>query len=479
MIWLSVALFLFILQILIVLLKEHRTPSKLAAWLFIVYIVPYLGFVLYWITAQEYKRRRYVGNYNTKLDRYRHHSTNSSELFAECDLDRYHRLFELIRHLPVYPPSKSTHTQIFTDGQSFYSDLLQQLEASECHIHMQFYIFRDDEIGRAITDILVKKARQGVEVRCIIDGIGSITYPRERIRELHENGVRFHIFLPPSVSVSYKRVNYRNHRKVVICDGRLAYLGGMNIGVEHLGRNDTIGKWRDTQLRIEGECVYGLQQTFLKDWALVSGERLNDRRKYGPEPTRESAKTGGGAGAGELLQMIPSGPDQEDNAMFSLFYGMMTAARSSIYVTSPYVIPEESIKMALRSAALSGLDVRILVPGKPDSRIAKLATLSHLEELMQAGVRVYEYEKGFIHAKSVIIDSMFATVGSANMDMRSFFSNFEMNALVYSPSLVRRLESHFMQDLMNSREISYPVFQRRAAWQRMLETVARMLSPLF
>lgn len=498
-IWIIGILLLFILQFLVILLKEHKEPSKLVAWMFIVFAMPFLGFVLYVVVAHEYRRRRSVDALNQESPRgYRdslnveqdgphgykessdvkrdglHESKRSTEIERSDDVHtRYDRLIKLLQRLPVYPPAEAQDVVVYTEGRSFYDALIQDLIRTEQHIHMEFYIFRDDQIGSRITDLLKEKAAAGVEVRCIVDGIGSLGYPRSKISELTAYGVKFHLFLPPLMSIMSKRLNYRNHRKIVVCDGKIGYIGGMNIGIEHLGEDQKIGRWRDTQLRIAGEAVHDLQHTFLRDWHLVSGEKLLDRGTYYPSyPQPSDVKP-------EILQFIPSGPDQAEHAMLTVMYGLLAAAQRSIYITTPYFIPEESITMALRAAALSGLDVRLLIPGNPDSKLARFATLSHLEELMKAGVRVYEYQDGFIHAKSVIVDSLLATVGTANMDMRSFFSNFELNALVYTRPLVRTLEDQFLQDLGWSREMSYQTFKQRTTWQRTLEAGARMLSPLF
>lgn len=522
LVWLAGLLLLFVVQLFVILFREYRMPSRLAAWLFIVYIVPVLGSVLYLVMTNGYRKKRFP-----EWDVHVHGQLKPS---ARPNTTRPHRmqacrgrLQGLIDGLPAYPPGVSERSELYTDGAAFFEDLLRDLAAAGHHIHMQFYIFRDDETGNAFIELLKEKAKQGVEVRIILDGVGCLRFPRRKIRELRDNGVRLHIFLPLLMSLRRRWLNYRNHRKIVVCDGRCGYVGGMNIGAEYSKGTKKLGKWRDTQLRVEGDCVYGLQHTFLKDWELVTGEKLADRREYYPMRAERGASdeagngekisgasvgTGGpaetlkedvsagtvtydllerdgdrvpdGIGArGDPVQMIPSGPDQQIHAMFLLIHGLLTTARSSIYITTPYFVPEESIQVSLISAAVSGVDVRILIPSKADSRLSKLATLSHLEELMSAGVRVYEYQAGFIHAKTLIVDSMFATVGTSNMDMRSFFNNFEMNVFTYSPSLVRKLEDQFWTDLGASLEIDYETFRKRPLWRRMTEAVARMLSPLF
>jgi len=473
--WLSFLLLVFILHILVILLREYKEPKKLTAWLMLAFMFPYIAIIGYWVAAHDYgvkrmarlRRKEFIG-----LPLPLEH-TEPFQAGAE-QLGRYGKLYQYIERISEYPPCEALSTRIYTEAGAFYRDLLEDMERAEEHIHVQFYIFRDDGIGRKVMDLLKSKAAQGVEVRMILDGIGSLRFPRSRLNDLIGSGVQVYIFLPTMMSILHKRINYRNHRKIVVCDGRCGYFGGMNIGDEHLGTDETIGPWRDTQLRIEGEAVYALQHTFLRDWQMVSGEDLSGQERYYPPVNGEA-----GEQERAVMQLIPSGPDQAEKAMFALFYGMLTVAVRRIYVTTPYFVPEDSITMALKTAAQSGLDVRILIPGRSDTRLAKLATLAHIEELLAAGVRVYEYQRGFIHAKSVIIDSQIATVGTANMDMRSFFSNFELNALIYTRSVAQELERHFMNDLNCSQEMNYERFKQRTRWEKTLEAGARMLSPFF
>lgn len=477
MIWLSLVLFLLILQIFVILIKEHKEPYKLTAWLFIAFIIPLFGFFIFWMAAGGHRKNLPIE------DAVYGSSKTCIPLLRDQRQTPYTRLHRYIHSISVYPPAAARNTKIYVDGQSFFDDLLEDLEQANEHIHMEFYIFRDDALGHRVAELLKRKAAEGVEVRCIIDGIGSLSYPKKKIEELIAGGVEVHVYMPAGMSILHKRLNYRNHRKIVICDGRIGYWGGMNVGSEYMGDETRLGYWRDTQMRVAGDAVYGLQHTFLRDWVQVSGQPWNgsDELLRGMSDSRGERTNKGGEDQdlrGDLIQFITSGPHQAHHAIHALYYGMFSAAQSSIYVTTPYFIPDDGIKMALISAAKSGLDVRILIPGRPDSRLIKLATLSHLEELMREGVRVYEYQPGFIHAKMIIIDSLYATVGTANVDMRSFFSNFELNAMIYSESHVKQLEKIFFEDLQRSEEIDYRAFASRSQWRRMKEAGARILSPL-
>jgi cardiolipin synthase len=276
-------------------------------------------------------------------------------------------------------------------------------------------------------------------------------------------------FLPPLFAFFDKRLNYRNHRKIVVVDGKVGFLGGINIGDEYLGRDPQLGYWRDTHLRLRGDSVYYLQQTFLNDWEFVSGQRLSDALLF---PEHE-------VGLGTPVQILPSGPDVHFDAIFELVFSAIATAKRRIWMTTPYFVPDRSIQIGLKTAALSGVDVRILFPGVPDSRIVHLATLSYVKELLLAGVRFYQYQNGFMHAKTLIVDELIASAGTANMDMRSFFANFEINAVFFDKKTIGRLGRDFQQDIRNSKEIVAEQFERRSRWQRGKEVVARLLSPLF
>jgi cardiolipin synthase len=286
---------------------------------------------------------------------------------------------------------------------------------------------------------------------------------------LKRAGAEVYCFLPPLIAFFDKRLNYRNHRKIVVVDGKLGFLGGINIGDEYLGRDPQLGYWRDTHLQLQGDSVYYLQQTFLNDWEFVSGQRLSDGLLF-PEHS---------IGSGTPVQILPSGPDVHFDAIFELAFSAIAAAKQRIWITTPYFIPDRSIQIGLKTAALSGVDVRIIFPGVPDSRIVHLATLSYVKELLQAGVKFYQYQNGFMHAKMLIVDELIASAGTANMDMRSFFANFEINAVFFDKKTIGRLGRDFQQDIRNSKEIVAERFELRSRWQKGKEVVARLLSPLF
>lgn len=462
MIWLVLALLLLILQIAVVLVREHRRPVKAVAWMFLVFAMPFVGFVLYCFVAQEYKRR-----WKMRME---------TETAGEGDAGRQRgsgnaaeRLFRVMEGLPGADLSKRNRVRVLSSADECYRLMLEDIAAAQHHVHMLYYIWNNDESGQQFKQALMRKASEGVQVRVVIDGIGSRKTPKRLWGELRNAGIAVHRFLPPGISFLDRRLNYRNHRKITVIDGTIGYVGGINIGDEYRGRNPKLGYWRDTSVRFEGDAAHGLQRTFVKDWFAVSGERLADAAALYPSHPIE---------AGDAVQIVEGGPDEHRHTILEMFFAALCAAGERIYITTPYFIPDPSIRMALRTAALSGVDVRLLIPGVADSRLPLWATLSHVEELLRFGVRVYRYQKGFIHAKTIVVDRFFATTGTANMDMRSFFSNFEINAVFSDERIVEQFAEDLFRDLEDSTELRYADFRNRGRAQRMREAVGRMLSPL-
>lgn len=475
MVWLVLILALFIFQIFTILVSEFRRPDKAVAWLAVLFILPVVGFVMYYFLAKSYSRRRRAKRKSGRMIKeMRRDMRRLSRLLKPGDkepreIEKDERLFGLLSNLPEAPITKCNEVEFYYDGREAYDAILEAMEQAKDHIHAEFYTIREDGIGLRFQEMMIKKAREGLDVRLLYDGIGSMDLPERYVRRLAEAGVQTGCFLPPLFALIDKRLNYRNHRKIVVTDGLVGFLGGINVGDEYLGLDKRLGYWRDTHMRVAGDAVYYLQHTFAKDWYFVKGELLRDGR-YLPEHD---------CTGDDLVQIVNSGPDAHWDTILELYFSSIAAAKNRIFITTPYFIPEPSINMALKTAAISGVDVRIILPSVPDTRIVYWASMSYLEELMQAGVRFYLYEKGFIHAKSMVVDEKLATVGTANMDMRSFFSNFEQNAVLYDRHLIRRLSGQFLLDLRESREVSLEEFERRSRWQKVKEIGARLLSPLF
>lgn len=475
LVWLLIALILFIIQVGIVLLLEFKNPSKTTAWLLIIFLLPVLGFILYYFVAREYRKRRFVRRHGRKTKYllpegvlHKIEVAMKAKELRNPDAAKQRRLFGLLKSIPEAPITLCNETEIYSEGISTFKAILKALEGAKHHIHLEFYIVHADAIGMEIQEILIRKAKEGVEVRLAYDGLGSLKLKASYIRELQAAGVKVGCFFPLRAAFFARSLNYRNHRKIAVVDGLVGFLGGINIGDEYLGRNPRFGYWRDTHMRLVGDSVHFLQQTFLGDWEFVTGEKLVDP-VYFPEH---------GCLGQERIQIIPSGPDGEWDTIQEVFFGAMSTAVDRIDIVSPYFIPDLSILMAIKTAALSGVEVRIILPGMSDHPLVKWAAFAYIEDLMKAGVRFYLYCRGFIHAKILIVDQTMATVGTANMDMRSFFDNFEMNAVMFDKETIRKLDEDFEEDLASSEEMSLERFKLRSRKQRAKEVFARMLSPL-
>jgi cardiolipin synthase A/B len=472
--WIVIVLILFIFQIITILFSEFRHPEKAVAWLTVLFFLPVIGFVMYYFLAKGYTQRRNVKRKTSRMmqemrrDMARQSRGIKQGLEAR-GIEKDERLFGLLSNLPGAPMTTCNEVVIYQDGMDTYEAILDALEGAKDHIHLEYYTIRDDGIGRRFRDMMTRKAREGVEVRLLYDGVGSIDLPDRYIRELEAAGVETGCFLPPLFALIDKRLNYRNHRKIVVVDGRVGFLGGVNIGDEYLGENKRLGFWRDTHLKVKGDAVYYLQHTFTQDWYFVKGKLLHESR-YLPEHDCAGVN---------LVQIVNSGPNYKWDTILEVYFSAIATARNRLFLTTPYFIPEPGIRLALKTAAISGVDVRIILPTIPDTRIVHWASLSYLEELLQSGVRFYMYEKGFIHSKILIVDDKMATVGTANMDMRSFFNNFEQNAMLFDSQLIQELEKQFLQDTKDSTEVMLSKFEQRSRLQRGKEIFGRLLSPLF
>jgi cardiolipin synthase len=476
MLWLVIALFLFIFQIATILILEFRHPSKAVAWLMVLFVVPLIGFIMYYFLAKGYSHRKKVHRKSPDMPgKIRRYMAKPPGIVMEADgaiangFQQEPRLFGLLNNIPGSPITGCNDVEVFSSPEAAYEAMLQVMEQARSHIHFEFYTVRSDTIGSVFQQLMIRKAREGVKVRCIFDGIGSYQLDKRYVEELRQAGVEVYIFLPPLIAFFDKRINYRNHRKIVVVDGLKGFLGGINIGDEYVGKDPRLGFWRDTHLALSGDAVYYLQHTFLTDWSFVSGEKLSD-----PDLFPEHDCTGT-----KLVQIIPGGPDAHWDTILEMYFASIAAAKERIWITTPYFIPDPSIVMGLKTAAISGVDVRIIYPDVPDSRIVGYASLSYIEELLEAGVQFYAYEKGFIHAKVIIIDDILASAGTANVDLRSFFSNFELNAVFYDKETLKRLESDFIEDLKASRKIIWEEFAQRPNTQKAKEVLARLFSPLF
>ncbi|MBD0381035.1 cardiolipin synthase [Paenibacillus sedimenti] len=471
MLWIILTLLLLISQAAIVLINEYCRPQKAVAWLVILYIFPLIGFLLYYFVAKEYSCFYPVRHKDNRiLEHLKEKLADRCKIRLPIDLadQPIHQdegLHAILKNGNSLPITACNETTVYIEGEKAFDAMFESISLAKHHIHIEFYIIRDDNLGTRFQQLLIQKAQEGVEVRLLYDGIGCRKLGKTFLEGLHNAGVETGCFFPLLSTFIDKRINYRNHRKIVVVDGEVGFIGGLNIGDEYLGNNSEIGYWRDTHFKIKGDAVLWIQYTFSTDWYEVKQQLLTAPEYY---PVQESQ-------GNEFVQIVKSGPDE---TILELIFSLIVSAKKRIYIETPYFVPDPSVLLALKTAAIRGVDVRIIIPAVPDSKLVYLASLSYVRELLQAGIRFYRYQKGFIHAKVIISDDV-ACSGSTNMDMRSFTGQFEINAVFFDGKIVDRLLKEFNRDLGESEEVLLTEFEKWRKFQKMKEVFARLLSPLF
>jgi cardiolipin synthase A/B len=434
-----------------------------------------LGLILYFVVGKNYRKEKIFSRKGHKdYERIRALSDNQiidlrDKSFIENGKVRSKLpIINLLLRNSKALLTKNNRVEILNNGSQTFNAIFAAIRKARKHIHLEFYIIEDDKIGNEIRELLISKAREGVKVRMIFDDVGSWKLKEKYIRSLRAAGVEIHPFMPVRIPFLANRINYRNHRKIIVVDGIVGFVGGINVADRYLYGNRKIPFWRDTHLKIEGEAVSSLQVVFLVDWHFVSG-RIISGVSYFPKPL---------VGKKQLVQITASGPDSDWSSIMQAYFSAISTAKDYIYIAVPYFIPNESILTALKTVALSGVDVKIIIPGIADSVLAHNGTISYVEELLEAGIRVYLYRKGFIHSKLIMVDDVFASVGSANMDIRSFDNNFEVNAIIYDEDFCRELKGYFLEDLSCSDEIDLETHKSRSFRNKLTESISRIFSPL-
>jgi len=458
-----------------IIFLEHKDASSAWAWLMVLLFIPILGFFLYLIFGKPLSNRKiFTWDTKSKLGVKKAVQAQMRDLeedrfqFKDERLAEYKDLYYLHLRNDDAILTMGNQVEIFTDGNDKFNALIKDLEKAKNHIHLLYYIIRHDELGQRLADILIKKANEGVEVRLLYDDMGSRRLSRKYIRRLRNSGALVESFFPPKIPKINLKINYRNHRKLAIVDGKVGYIGGFNIGDEYLGESKKFGYWRDTHLKITGDAVLNMQTRFILDWNQASRKDiLYEDRFYSAEPK-------GNVG----VQIVSSGPESDWEQIKNGYIKMIMSAKERVYIQTPYFIPDESLRDALRIASLSGVEVNIMIPNKPDHPFVYWATLSHIGDMLNAGARVFIYQKGFMHAKTIVIDGKVASVGTANIDVRSFRLNFEVNAFLYDFGLARRLVDAFHEDVRHSTQMTKKLYERRSLGIRFKESISRLLSPV-
>ncbi|MEW6516864.1 MAG: cardiolipin synthase [candidate division FCPU426 bacterium] len=473
--------YLYLLLTAVILLLDNREPSVTIAWLFVFLAFPVFGFILYMLFGRNWRHQRLQSRLTRQFEERklfrslapltRQQDRTTRQLSRKLASPHLARLAELLRRNSNSLLTTRNRVKIFHQGRDKFAALLKDLEQARRFIHLEYFIWRSDALTRQVHELLARKARAGVEVRILYDFLGSWRFRRRDRRFLRRAGVKLYAFLNFLAPFKLHTLNNRNHRKVAVIDGRIGYTGGMNLGQEYVDGGRRFPAWRDTHLRLEGEAASVLTAIFAVDWHNTTGEELFQKR-YFPAPDA------GRALPYAPLQVTTSGPDSEWPSIKQLFFQLITSAEKRVYLQTPYFIPDPSVHMALKTAGLSGVDVRIMVAGLPDKRLPFWSAFTFFEELLKAGVRIYHYQHGFLHAKTLAVDSRLASAGTANFDIRSFHLNYELSNLLYDPRLARELEGQFLRDLRRCREFTLADYQRLGYARRLRNSLARLLAPL-
>lgn len=471
----SLLFLLTAIPVSIMIILEKRSPYKTAAWILVLILLPVFGVVFYLFFGQEYRKQKLFSRKGLiSLNKFRKLSFRQLRQFEQMlkDLDPMVREKENIIRLLLNNSNAlltyASRITVMNNASDTFAAIFAAIEAAKHHIHLEYYIIDDDEIGNQFKELLIKKSREGVIVRIIVDDVGSWGLGRKFLQDLRINNVEIYSFMEVRFPRLTSRVNYRNHRKIVVVDGVKGFTGGVNIADRYVKGLEDIGPWRDTHIMIEGDAVSGLQVVFAADWFFVVHENLSGKRYFPQINARE----------GIPVQISASGPDSDWESIGQAFFSAIAGAKNRIYITSPYLMPPFEIIYALKTAALSHVDVRILFPEKSDSVIPWWSSCSYIEELLEAGVRIYFYNSGFIHSKYLIVDEVFSTVGTTNLDFRSFETNFEVNAFIYDQQFTASLSRQFRSDLKNSREIKLADWKQRPWHFKMRESLAHIVSPM-
>ncbi len=454
---------------------ERRDPRTIWTWLLVLYFIPVLGFFLYLLIGQDMRKSRMFKNKELEdaiqsavLKQEQRVKNKAIFSHDNGEMSRYHDLvmYNLTAAKSVY--TDDNEVEIYTDGKEYFARLYEDMKNAKEFIHIQSYIIKNDELWQALEPLLAQKVKEGVEVRILYDSMGCRSMRKRDWDRIREYGIQVGEFFPAFFKRLQIRINYRNHRKIIVIDGKTSYVGGFNIGREYLGMDKKFGYWRDTHLRLQGSAVVSLHIRFILDWNYTTKQNLFSEINL----VKEFSPGNGNEG----VQIISSGPDTQNQEIRDNYQKLIGKARDHVYIQSPYLVPDEIILNEIKMAAYSGIDVRIMIPCKPDHPLVYWATYSYVGELLDAGVKCYTYDNGFLHAKGVMADGLVCCYGTANMDVRSFQLNFEVNATIYSPKTTKKMEAIFEKDLEYCTEITSELYAQRSLVIRIKEQFSRMFS---
>lgn len=455
-----------ILFTIVIVLLDNRNPVKTMAWVLVLVFLPVVGLAFYFFFGRNTRKERLISKKGfSRLSKRPMAEYQAQEALG--DFTGRNQLIPFFHRVSNALPFEGNGVQVFTDGYSMYQELFRRIAKAKHHIHLEFYIFENDAVGRLLRDLLIDKAREGVSVRLLYDDVGCWDVNPMFYDEMLCEGIEVRSFLKVRFPQFTSKVNYRNHRKLAIIDGKVGFIGGMNIALRYL-KGVPWGVWRDTHICLKGKAVYGIQTAFLTDWFAVDRTLLTSAQYF---PKMDTVGT-------SVAQIVTSDPVGEWHDIMLGLVKAISCAQRYIYVETPYFLPTEQVMAAFQTAALSGVDVRLMIPKKADAFITHKGTMSYLDELMKSGVKVYFYRAGFLHSKLWVADDEWASVGSTNLDFRSFEHNFEANAFFYDEKTVCTMKEIFLEDMKKCMTLSQKIWDKRSFKNKIVESVVRLLAPL-
>lgn len=461
------------LSAVVTILLKKLNPTKALSYIIGLLAFPFLGLIVYYLFGQEYRKTKIFSRKNVLnqsiVKKIQDQLELDTKTINEVDklLDEKSKLIPLLYNNEKSKLTINNDVKLIKNGDDKFKLLFEDIKKAQNHIHIEYFIIQDDKIGTEFLNLLCQKAKEGLKIRIVIDDVGSSITSKMK-RKLKDCGINMNAFMPVIFSKFTGQMNYRDHRKIIVIDGKIGYVGGINISDDYVNANNN-RYWRDTHIRLVGEAVKPLQILFFTTWDFVSGSALEISKTYFPDHNcKENVP----------LQIAASGPDTDWSNIMEAIFVAITNAEDHIYITTPYFIPNSEIVTALQVTARSNIKVKIIVPRNSDSWIAEYATNSYLEMLLEAGVEVYRYTKGFIHAKTMVVDGVFSTVGTTNLDYRSFNINFEVNALIYNKEISNQLTEFFNEDLKDCKQLELKSWQARSKRTKLVEALARLMAPL-
>lgn len=473
---LTVLYVIILIRVFFTILLENRNPLKTQSYLLLLVLLPVIGLIVYFFFGVNYRKEKLFSRKkisdNKLIKKWREEYEEVFNMYSEEIKEVLHDKIKIPRLNYRNEHSVLTaynEVEILINGEEKFPKLLEDLNSAKHHIHLEYYIFLDDSIGNQIIDVLIQKKKEGVDVRLILDAVGSFKISNHALRRMEKGGIEFFDYMSVRIPQFANKINYRDHRKIVVIDGEIGYLGGINVDERYINGNPDQLYWRDTHMRVEGDAVQTIQLLFILNWYFVSGQLLEPDEKFFPSNTVENFS---------MLSILGSGPDSDSKSMMELYFAMIANAQNTIQIATPYFIPNESILTALCVASKSGVEVELMLPGKSDTKIAQRATFSYAKTLLEAGVKIWIYEKGMIHSKTIVVDNEMSTLGTANMDYRSFEQNAEINAIIFDHKVAERMHMDYENDKASCKLYTFEDWKNRSFKEKLLGSISRLFSPL-